>query len=173
MSEQWQINLEKHDELRREGTVRLFDRMTLLVAVFEDPMYKEAMREEGKNALAELSRRVNDVCCPFAELWQMLKMFPSREQWETGDLMEMNRAMHERLRQGQRERREDGPGHEQRNRDRKLSWKEKYLELEAKYKDLLAKHEQLQRSHDQLVKAVGGKSRAKSSAREKAAATVN
>jgi len=138
----WQESLKRHDVLVRQGRAILFDRISLLKSVKDDPGYIKAMTKEGKDPAFEIERRVADVTldgCQFTELVQMLKLYPSREQWETGDLrgmLQVVRGSMESL--GKRKK-----GGEAGDRNRRLSWKDKYLELERKYQELETKYKEL------------------------------
>lgn len=95
--------LAQHDKLRKTASATLFDRVSILKRVYEDPHYLADVGKSGKTATAELDGRVSDSCANFIELLQMLKMFPKRADWENGDLASMRSKMLEAIRNRQRE----------------------------------------------------------------------
>ncbi len=94
----WKALLEQHDKLRKLAGVTLYDRVTLLAKVYEDPQFVVDMKADGKSHIEELDKRVSDTCANFTELLQMLKMFPRRQSWSSGDLSAMRLKMLDKLR---------------------------------------------------------------------------
>lgn len=146
--EVWKELLKQHDKLVASAQSTLYDRVTLLRKVYEDPHFLDDMRKESKSPVEVLDSRVKDTCANFTELLQVLKLFPNRKQWENGDLSDMRRQMLETIHMGQKKGGKEGE--EELNGNRRLSWKQKYLELEAKYKELVASHKQLEKSYKEL-----------------------
>jgi chromosome segregation ATPase len=89
----WKTLLDQHDKLKKQASASLYDRVTLLTWVYEDPHFQTDMKKGKKSATAELDKRVSDTCANFTELLHMLRMFPKRNQWESGDLNEMRMKM--------------------------------------------------------------------------------
>lgn len=94
----WKALLEQHDKLMKQSGVTLYDRVTLLAKVFEDPQFILDMKSGGESHVEELDKRVADTCANFTELLQVLKMFPQKRQWENGNLSDMRLKMLEKLR---------------------------------------------------------------------------
>lgn len=135
----WEKNLERGRKLASKGKSALFERVVVLSEVFNDSIFKQDMMKNGKNPGEVLSEVCEDTCCNFPELNQMLKMFPKKEQWASGNLMEMKVALIDsiRSRNGSKVKEADDNGKESKhNGSRTLSWKRKYLALEVKYKVL-------------------------------------
>jgi hypothetical protein len=95
----WKELLKQHDKLVRQSGGTLYERVSLLVRVYEDPHFAADMQKASKSPVEELSARVRDTCCAnFLELFQMFKLFPSRKEWEGGNLADMRLKMLETLR---------------------------------------------------------------------------
>ena len=94
----WQTLLARADRAAREGKGSLFDRVSLLAQVLEDPQFKADMLREQRKPMVVLNAKVEDTFTNFAELYAMLKAFPDRARWEGGDLPAMRDALREQLR---------------------------------------------------------------------------
>ena len=130
----WEKNLERGRRLAGKGRTTLFERVAVLSKVFDDADFKQDMLKDGKNPGEVLSEVCEDTCCNFTELYQMLKMFPQKEQWASGNLMEMKIALIDSVRSRNGKNKEESKVNGR--RDRSLSWKRKFLSLEVKYKIL-------------------------------------
>lgn len=167
----WERLLEEHDRLVRRSNSTLYDRVVLLRKVYDDSAYKTAMREQRRPFTEELDTRVSDTCAPFTDLLQILKQYPDRKHWVNGDLANMRREVVNTVLTSEKERRNgetktakelgtpDGPGSGGEtgvvdNSDRRLSWKQKYLELEQKYVELEAAHKQLEKDYRNLQRTL-------------------
>jgi len=78
----WKENLARVKNLRREAAALVYDRVKLLVAVYEDP---EFLADEGLDALSAARRlddELADVCAGFLEMKAVLEFYPERKQWE-------------------------------------------------------------------------------------------
>ena len=100
-SQVWKALLKQHDVLKQQASTTLYDRVTILAKVHEDPHYLTYVRNSKKSPIEELDSRVSDTCANFTELLQMLKMFPKKAQWTSGDLSGMRLQMLEKLREQQ------------------------------------------------------------------------
>lgn len=96
----WKELLKQDDELAKSSSATLFNRVTLLAKVYDDPHYITEMKKQSKSYVDELSKRIRDTCCAnFTELYQILKMYPQKKQWASGSLYDMRLAMLEKLRE--------------------------------------------------------------------------
>jgi hypothetical protein len=89
----WQRLLAKAEKLIRGGNSSLYQRVVLLAQVFDDPEFGRDAAAEGTNPLGMLNDKTSDTCANFTELYQMLKMFPSKDQWVNGNISEMRLQM--------------------------------------------------------------------------------
>lgn len=111
-SKTWEVLLEQHDELVRDSNATLYDRVTLLVEVYQNRGFKSAMKKEDKNPVDFLNKKLSDTAVNFTELWEILKEFPRRKQWEEGDLSDMRIHVINKIRQAQQSRKEGEAGKE-------------------------------------------------------------
>lgn len=98
----WKTLLDQHEKLRSKSGVTLYDRVALLIRVYEDPHFLNDMKEQKKSPVEVVDKCVNDTCANFTELYQIFKMFPKRQQWVSGDLNSMRLQMLEKLRSEQK-----------------------------------------------------------------------
>lgn len=99
----WKTLLAQHDKLKKQAGGCLFDRVTLLQHVYNDPAFSEAMLKQKKQPLDVMNDKINDVCANFTELVQILKMFPRRSQWLSGNIYDMREKMIQSIRKQQEE----------------------------------------------------------------------
>lgn len=84
----------KAKELRSESGANAFDRVALLVEVFNDRDFRlDCGNVDDFRAAETLDAYVDDLCRDFLELKQMIEFYPKREQWSDGKLNTMHRAM--------------------------------------------------------------------------------
>lgn len=126
--------------------------------------------------------RLEDTCATFAELKQIMKMWPKKDQWSKGNLPSMRREMLSTLAQQQRAKyspspdmgssatsSENGISHPDKSipagdsvslanlAHRKLSWKDRYLQLEKEYITLKAQHKQLEKDYREMKQLIAKK----------------
>ncbi len=77
----WKKKLAQAKDLRKQAAALIYDRVSLLVAVFDDPDF---LADEGLDQLSaarRLDAEVADVCAGFLELKATLEFYPDRKQW--------------------------------------------------------------------------------------------
>ena len=92
-SKNWRVLVEQADKLAKQGAGMVYDRVRLLAKVFEDKDFLNDMQGEGTTPGDFLNKHVNDTCANFTELYQMLKRYPNRRQWEATGLADMRQAL--------------------------------------------------------------------------------
>jgi len=147
----WKTLLQRHDKMVVKGNALIYDRIVILRQVNDDPQFKRDNLAEGISPADLLNAKVSDTCASFIELVHMVKLFPDREQWLKGNLADMQRLMIDTIRRTQVENkaRAEGEGGAN-NADRKLSWKQKYLEMESRYNVLEGRYQQLEKDYQQM-----------------------
>ncbi len=159
----WQLLMEKADLVSKEGKGSLWERIKILSQVSEDQQFKDDTIAAGNKPGVILNEKVNDTFATFSELFVMFKEFPNREQWADGDLPRMRSELRKILTARQSP---DGTaaanGEHQEvkikaNGDRRLSWKQKYLELEARYNSLLVENRSLKDRVKSLERILKGR----------------
>lgn len=106
----WELLLEQHDKLVQQSNAGLYDRVKILAKVFEDSQFGKDMLKLGQTAEQRLHECVTDTCANFTELYQMLKLFPKRNQWQSSSLSQMRTTMLATLREKNKGKKEEkGP----------------------------------------------------------------
>lgn len=94
----WKALLTRHDRLAKQGAAITYERVVLLVMVYEDPSYVEYTHKSGTGILTALDSRLEGTFISFMELLQILKLFPKKSQWINGNLLAMRTKMLDTLR---------------------------------------------------------------------------
>lgn len=81
----------QHDKLAREHRICLFDRVTLLTEIYEDPEFRKDMQAKGISFIQVLDEKVADTCATILQLMEIRKKFPRKLQWAAGNLNQMLR----------------------------------------------------------------------------------
>jgi len=82
--------LERADDLRRKGATLLWERVKLLVEVFDDDDWRQHVGlVYEKDLAAVLDEKVDDTGFDFLQVYYLFKHFPEKEQWATGNLLIM------------------------------------------------------------------------------------
>lgn len=154
-SQVWKALLAQHDKLVQQSGVALHDRVTLLARVFEDAEFQSAMAKDGKLPAKELDVRVSDTCANFTELLQILRLFPTRKQWSSGNLSDMRLKMLDKLRADQAERKAKNPAKSKKDKaiDGKPGTRNTVTVRE--YKELEQKTEKTETEVENLRKQLG------------------
>lgn len=99
----YEILLTKVDKLVKEGMGGLYDRVKILVQVYNDPEFKTD-QTRGKKVLTEvLDKRLRDSPCNFSEMQRLIVLYPRRTQWTMGDLSEMRLEMLKKNKEAKKE----------------------------------------------------------------------
>jgi len=77
----WELKMHQARQLRREGAGILYDRVSLLVACYEDKEFQAWHEANGTSDLQFLDDELTDTGLTFWTLKETLAMFPSREDW--------------------------------------------------------------------------------------------
>lgn len=73
-------------ELRQHGTTVLYDRVRLLVSVFDDQEFRDELDLDDVQASEWLDKKVNDTCTTFGVLRRVFEVFPDKEHWTTRNI---------------------------------------------------------------------------------------
>lgn len=155
----WQIDLNKEANLAKSGRENLYERVKILISIEKDA---EFLRDnKGSNLPQFFNERLADTCATFAEAKAIMKLWPKSEQWRNGNLAMMRLEMLVTLQQQQRteskKKSEKNGVSDAAKSEQKLSWKEKFLNLEMEYKQLKAAHEQLEKDYREMRQLLGRK----------------
>lgn len=124
-SASWRLSLRNARELRKQGAGMLFERVQLLVKVFDDDEFKGYCEESGSEPLELLDAELTDVACSFVTARAVLDHFPKVDDWVNGDLRKM-------IAQIQKE------GRRSRDDQQRPSWKDRALAAERECERLKA-----------------------------------
>lgn len=153
----WESLYEEALQMAREGRGSLYDRVRVLVRVFEDTQFKADMMQRGTAPGVFLNEAVNETFTTFTELYALLKAFPEKSQWAGGNLRQMRESLEDQLRDKERQVRQEAQRNKEGDEAQKLSWKERYLDLESRYRVLEGAYKQLEKDHRELQKALGAR----------------
>lgn len=85
----WKLKLEKARELVGKSNAGLYDRVKLLVEVYEDPDFLDFHDNVYDKAEAELDKALGDYGICFLDAMDIMKHFPKKAEWKGGNLREM------------------------------------------------------------------------------------
>lgn len=88
-SEKWQLTLKKVDEMVSQSNASLFDRVTLLCRVWDDPDFLDHHAGDADKAESHLDQKLGDYGIGFFEARAILKEFARKDQWTKGNLRGM------------------------------------------------------------------------------------
>lgn len=130
----WELKLHQARELRKQGSEILFDRITLLVACYDDEGFRKWCADSETDELNYLDEEVSDVAATFLTLKAVLAEFPTKEEWLKHNI----RVMIATVIANQKDAREE-------TMDRP-KWKERALAAEAECERLRSEIAQLKES---------------------------
>jgi hypothetical protein len=85
----WRTKLNLARDLKKRGIQLLFERMTVLAQVHDDPEFRAWCAAENRDLYNELDHDVDDTAATFMTLKAVLDHFPNREDWQTKGLPTM------------------------------------------------------------------------------------
>tara|TARA_R100001086_G_scaffold245991_1_gene177644 strand:- start:158 stop:601 length:444 start_codon:yes stop_codon:yes gene_type:complete len=77
----WKMKLKQAREMRVSASEALFERVKLLVEIFESDDYQQYCRDEQLDEMAELDGAVDDFSGSFATVMAVYKMNPDQDAW--------------------------------------------------------------------------------------------
>jgi chromosome segregation ATPase len=153
----WKALLKQHDVLVKKSSATVYDRVTLLNRVYKDRYFLADMGKAGKSPLTELGLRIKDVCADIMELFQMLRLFPRKSQWASGNLNDLRSKMIETIRAEQQKVKSGGDTTvDGGKKPRKASGHRATATL-SEVRDLTAENERLKselKSANQIIKSL-------------------
>jgi hypothetical protein len=158
---EWVKLYEQAEKIQIKSKGDLFDQVSLLAVIYDDKRFRQDMLKRGESPGDFLNRLVDHTFTTFMEYYAMLKEYRERSQWVNGDLREMRRTLIGVLKAketnglaGSRTSGISAVGKSVEDRSRRLSWKDKYLELERRYNDLESRYQQLERDYNRLQRTL-------------------
>lgn len=153
-SQTWQKMLAQAREMRGQAGAALYDRMQLLVNVFEDADWRIRNGNFSEDEwMGLLDEEVSDVFLSFGELRDMLIYAPERSQWSDGRLDKLRAEMIESRKRGRQAAKDNG---ESTGGATRKSLKEKYTELETENQRLVRELAKAEGRIEELERIVNG-----------------
>ena len=124
----WEVKLHEAREMRKRGSELLFDRVSLLVACYDDEAFRAWCAENETDELDYLDTELNDTAANFMTLKAVLHQYPVREEWVKHNIRDLiAQVIAEQAEKTKRERENPKP-----------TWKERALLAEAECERLRA-----------------------------------
>ena len=143
----WRDQLEEARALRKKGAALTYQRAVKLREVYCSDGFMEHCKELGRSKHEVLNDEVADLCCTAKVLFAVLDTFPKVADWKHQRLDILAAKAIEATKMQSEERKAS---------TERISWKDRYLELELRYDELLQKYDSL-RSH--FPEQVGAKAK--------------
>lgn len=124
----WEQKMHEARELRKQGAAILFDRVTLLVACYEDEEFRAWHAEQGTDELDYLDSELSDTAVGFLALRSVLVAYPERKQWVLHNIRDLIALTLEA----------EAESRKRDNETKRQSWKERALAAEAECERLRA-----------------------------------
>ena len=131
----WETNLHEARELKKQGAALLFDRVTLLVAVYEDAGFRAWCADSDTVDLDYLDEELSDTAANFLTLKAVLDTYTTQDEWVTHNIRDLIAQVIS-----------DQAGEKKVRQNPEPTWKERAIAAEKKIELLLAKIEQLEES---------------------------
>lgn len=134
-SKKWELSLKEARELRQRGAQVLYQRVSLLVACYEDEEFGAWCVENNHNDLEFLDSELEDTAAGFLTLKAVLDHYPEEDSWAKHNIRELIAEVLDAERQARKE-----SGNE------RISWKERCLAAEKECERLRAERDILQKT---------------------------
>lgn len=122
----WEMNLRQARDLRKKGAELLFDRVSLLIACYNDQDFRAWCADQGSNECDYLDDELNDTAFDFLTLKAVVVEYPHREQWVKHNIRDL---VAEVLTNQRRDDKAD-------DATKRMSWKERALAAERRVEQL-------------------------------------
>lgn len=117
----WELKLHEARELKKKGAELLFDRVALLVTIYDDESFREWCSANETNELDYLDTELSDTAASFMTLKAVLHAHPTRDEWVKHNIRDLiAQVLADQAEKTKRERENPHP-----------TWKERALAAEA------------------------------------------
>lgn len=120
-SKSWEVKMHEARQMRKQGAGLLFDRVSLLVACYDDAEFRKWHEDNGTNELDFLDEELSDTAVGFLTFRAVLNSYPKRDEWINHNVRELI-ALTIAAENEKRKREGD---------EKRISWKERALAAEA------------------------------------------
>jgi len=132
----WTMKMAEVDELISHDAGSLYDRVKLLIEIYEDSEFRAHCKARQEDPHTILDDKVGDTVSDFVTLTEVMERFPAKKQWEGNRLQKMIAE----IRETDRLRRAEIAG---KSNGQRTSWKEEYEALKKRYEALEIENLQL------------------------------
>lgn len=108
-AKKWELVMADVDRMIADSNANLYDRVTALKAIFDDPAFLEYHGGNMDKAEQHLNEKLGDFGIGYFEAAAMLQYFPKRDQWAKGKVREMLAHALEKEQERRRANREETP----------------------------------------------------------------
>jgi hypothetical protein len=131
----WELKMKQARDLKKQGSEILFDRVSLLVACYNDSDFRAWAADQGTNELDFLDEELSDTAASFLTLKAVLDAYPEKESWTKHNVRDLIAQV---------------LSDEKKKRDRddakRVSWKERALAAEQECERLRGELENMKES---------------------------
>lgn len=85
----WEQKMKEARALRKQGSELLYDRVSLLVACYEDEEFRSWCAASEINDMTYLDDELSDVAATFLTLRAVLEAYPDRESWTKHNIRDL------------------------------------------------------------------------------------
>lgn len=89
----WRVLMKDQRDMRKKGIALLYERVKLLVAIYEDAEFVAYCADAGFNELDQMDAELSDIGVSFLTLKAVLNQYPRVEEWQGGNIREMIAAV--------------------------------------------------------------------------------
>lgn len=123
MTNKWESSLDRQRMLKRQGIALLYERIKLLIEVYEDAAFRKWCEDSSVIDLDYLDAELSDVAVSFMTLRAVFIQHPNVDDWQGGNIRQMIADVIELQKVG-------------RERVNVISWKERCLAAEKEVERL-------------------------------------
>lgn len=85
----WEVRMHEARQMRKQGAGLLYQRVSLLIACYEDADFLAWHAEQGTNELDFLDDELSDTAVGFLAFRAVMNAYPKREQWINHNIREL------------------------------------------------------------------------------------
>lgn len=124
----WESKLHEQRQIKKKSAGMLFDRVSLLIACYEDDDFRAWHEQQGTNELDFLDEELSDTAVGFLTFRAVMNSYPKRDEWIKHNIRELIALT--LAAEKEKKKRDDD--------EKRISWKERALAAEAECERLRA-----------------------------------
>lgn len=142
----WQDRLDSQREMKRRGLKLLYQRVKLLVEIYDDESFHKWCESEGVTDIEFLDSELSDVGMDFMTLRAVFDAYPREAHWINGDIRQMVATVVEQSKEKRKK---------ERGERETISWKDRCLRAEEECERLRGEVEHLTEKVAELKELLG------------------